>query len=136
MSEFNAHQLKIKEMFNRDELRRLEKAAKDKNKTKLIDWANQFEDQLRQEYENAFKQELSDAIDNFVLTIVYTLHFNEKTKFGGKRIDDFMSDLFVTIDYFRTNEYSPEEYREQLLQDGINVINRKEKENDRRMERH
>lgn len=121
MSEFNAHQLKIKEMFNRDELRRLEKAAKDKNKAKLIDWANQFEDQLRQEYENAFKQELSDVIDNFVLTIVYTLHFNEKTKFGNARIKDFMDDLFSTIDLYRTEEYKPEEYRKILADDGIIV---------------
>lgn len=126
MSEFNAHQLKIKEMFNRDELRRLEKAAKDKNKTKLIDWANQFEDQLRQEYENAFKQELSDAIDNFVLTIVYTLHFNEKTKFGNARIKDFMDDLFSTIDLYRTEEYKPEEYRKILADDGIIVKKNKE----------
>ena len=126
MSEFNAHQIKIKEIFNRDELRRLEKAAKDKNKSKLTDWARQFEDQLREEYNKAYKEELSDAIDNFVLTIVYTLHFNEKTKFGNARIKDFMDDLFATINLYTTEEYKPEEYRKIHAKEGIIVKSSKE----------
>ena len=39
-----------------------------------------------------------------------------------------MEDLFITIDYFRTGEYNPEDYRKQLLDDGIKVISHKENE--------
>lgn len=52
-------------------------------------------------------------------TVRYTLHFNEKTKFGQARIDDFMEDLKVTIDNFRTGEFHVEDYEEQLGADGI-----------------
>lgn len=121
----------IKSVINRDELRRLEKAAKDKDKNKLKEWCRQFEQQVgflyEKAYEKEFRETLSDAIDNFILTIVYTLRYNQNTKFGKKRIDDFMQDLFVTIDMFRTGEYNPEEYREQLKNDGIIIKNCGEK---------
>lgn len=115
----NEHQLKIKKLFDKNELNRLERALKDKDKTKLTDWARQFENQLIDQYELAFKNELDKAIDNFILTIVYTLHFNEKTKFGSARIKDFMQDLFATIDLFTTEEYTAEEYKKILEKDGI-----------------
>lgn len=121
----------MKSIINREELRRLEKAAKDKDKNKLREWCRQFEQQIgflyQKAYEKEFKDSLCDAIDNFVLTIVYTLRYNENTKFGKKRINDFMEDLFVTIDMFRTGEYNPEEYREQLKKDGIIIKNCEEK---------
>lgn len=89
-------------LFNRNELRRLEKAAREKNKKHLLEWAKQFDDQVRKEYEHAFQQELGDAIENFFLAIAYSLRFSEKTKFGRKRINEFLDDLLITIDLFRT----------------------------------
>lgn len=119
---------KLKSLLNRDEIRRLEKAAKDKNKIKLATWAAQFENQIseyyRKDFEEKYKEELAQSIDNFILTIVYTLHFNEVTKFGGKRIDNFMKDLLETIDMFRRGEAEPEDYRKQLKEDGIIVKGR------------
>lgn len=112
---------KIKSLLNRDEIRRLEKAAKDKNKIKLAEWAYQFEEQISKHYEDYFIKELGHSIDNFILTIVYTLHFNEKTKFGNKRISDFMDDLLETIDMFRREEANPEDYRKELEKDKIYV---------------
>ncbi len=111
-------------IFDRNELRRLEKAAKDKNKMKLAEWAYQFEEQISKHYEQYFQEELGKSIDNFILTIVYTLHFNENTKFGNKRIADFMDDLLETIDMFRREEAVPEDYRKQLKEDGIIVEGR------------
>lgn len=112
----------FKSLINRDELRRLEKAARDKDKRKLVDWSVQFEEQLRQEYNREYQRELSDSIDVFILTIIYTLHFNEKTKFGNKRIKDFTDDLFETVDMFRRGEAVPDDYRKQLAEDKIYVI--------------
>ena len=111
--------------MDKNELRRLEKAAKEKNKQHLLEWGKQFEDQIRQEYERAFKQELAEAVDNFCVAIVYTLHFCELTKFGNKRINEFMDDMFETVDLFRTKEYNPTDYKEQLKQEGITIFNDK-----------
>jgi hypothetical protein len=86
---------------------------------------SQAERLIRQECEKEYKEELGKAIDTFILTIVYTLHYNEKTKFGNERIQDFMQDLLATIDNFTDGSYSPEEYREQLEKEGIKIINHK-----------
>ena len=117
---------KIKEIVNRNELRRLERAAREKDKKHLLEWAKQFEDQIRQEYENAFQKELGDAIDNFCIAIAYALRFSEKTKFGNKRIKEFMDDVFVTVDMFKKGEYSPEDYRQELIKSGITIFEKKE----------
>ena len=106
-------------LLDKNEMRRLQKAARDKNMDKIFDWARQLEIQLSQQYERSFQDELEDSIDTFILTIVYTLHFNQSTKFGKKRIGDFMDDLLETIDMFRRGEASPEDYKKQLKEDGI-----------------
>lgn len=111
-----------KKIVDMNEIRRLQKAARDKNINHLVDWFTQFDEQLRGEYNRAFEAELGDAIDNFILTIVYTLHFNECTKFGNKRINDFMEDLFETIDMFRRGEAVPDDYKKHLESEGIKII--------------
>lgn len=109
-----------------NEVRRLQKAARENNKQHLIDWLNQFDDQVRRDYEKAFQKELSEAIENFCIAIAYVLHFSEKTKFGEKRIKEFLDDTFVTVDMFRKGEYSPEDYKKQLSESGIKIFNKEE----------
>ena len=41
--------------MDRSEFRRLERAFKDKNKEKLFEWGQQFEDQIRREYERHYE---------------------------------------------------------------------------------
>ena len=53
-------------------------------------------------YEKKYQEDLDNAIEIFLLALKYTLHFNEKTQFGKARLNDFMQDLLVTVDYFRT----------------------------------
>lgn len=109
--------------MDRNELRRLQKAARDNNKFKLAEWATQFENQVRAElekrFEDYYQKQVSDTIDNFILAILYTLHFSENTKLGKKRLPDFMEDLFVSVDMFRTGEYNPNDYKEELEKCGI-----------------
>ena len=107
-----------------NEIRRLQKAAREKNISHLIDWLNQFDDQVRREYENTFQKELSEAIDNFCVGIAYALRFSEKTKFGEKRIKEFLDDIFITLDMFRKGEYSPEDYKKQLSESGIKIFDK------------
>lgn len=116
----------MKRTVDRNELRRLERAAREKDKKHLLEWAEQFENQIRQEYENAFQKELAEAIDNFCIAIAYALRFSEKTKFGNKRIKEFMDDVFVTVDMFTKGEYSPEDYRQELIKSGITIFEKKE----------
>lgn len=116
----------MKRTVDRNELRRLERATREKDKKHLLEWAEQFENQIRQEYENAFQKELAEAIDNFCVAIAYALHFSEKTKFGNKRIKEFMDDVFVTVDMFTKGEYSPEDYRQELIKSGITIFEKKE----------
>ena len=121
----------LENLFNRSELRRLERALKDKNRKCLAEWAGQFEQTISSRYEKYyekhFEKQLSDMVDTILLTIVYTLHFNESTKFGNKRIGDFVQDLLETVNNFNTGTYSPEEYKKQLDDDGIKVIKWKER---------
>lgn len=114
-------------LLDKNELRRLQKAAKDKNVEKLYDWARGLELQLCQQYERAFEDELADSLDNFIITIVYTLHFHDSTRFGNKRIKEFMRDLFETIDMFKRGEAKPEDYQKALAEDGI-IVKRKDDE--------
>lgn len=109
----------MRNLLTRNELRRLEKAAREKNKKYLMEWAMAYEDMIRIEYEKAYDDEIQNAINNFLVAIVYTLHFNEKTHFGSKKLLDFMDDLMVTIDMYRTGESKPDEYLDELAQCGI-----------------
>jgi len=109
-------------LFNSDELRRLQKAARDKDLSKVYEWGEQFEEQMRQEYERAYQKELGEAIENFLVAIAFTLHFNEKTKFGKIRLNDVMDDLMVTVNMFTNKEYNPEEYKKMLHDDGITMF--------------
>ena len=109
----------MRNLLNRNELRRLEKAAREKDKKHLMGWAMAYEDMLRREYEKAYEDEIQSAINNFLVAIVYTLHFNEKTRFGPKKLPDFMEDLMVTVDMYRTGEYKPDEYLDELAKCGI-----------------
>lgn len=116
----------VKSVVTRDELRRLQKAAREKDIKHLGDWATQFEKQICQEYEKEFQKQLSHAIDDLYIALGYTLKFSETTNFGPKRFKEFMDDLFATIDNFRTGAYNPEEYKQILKENGIEMLSNKE----------
>ena len=109
--------------MDRNEIRRLQKAAREGDRLTLGAWGAQFEaqirEQLRIEFNNMYQEEIAESIDNLLVALAYTLHFNEDLKLGPKRLPSFMEDLFVTIDMFRTGEYTPLEYKEELEKAGI-----------------
>lgn len=112
-------------LVSREELRRLEKAAREKDKTKLIDWIRSFESQLdnkyRHDYETAYQLEVNNTIQNTFSAIVYALYFSEENYIDKENIADFMADLFVTLDMFRTGEYTPQEYRDILAKERVSI---------------
>ena len=113
----------MKSLISREWIRRLEIAAREKKKDKLYEWIISYEDQLnnilRREYEKAYQDELHCSIQNTFIAIAYTAYYSEESYIDKKNIADFMSDLFTTIDMFRTGEYRPEEYKEILAKENV-----------------
>lgn len=112
-------------ILSRDELRRLEKAAREKDKRKLADWIKAFEVQidtmLRKDYEQQYFNEVQNSLDNALTAVAYTAYFSEESKVDKENIADYMADLFITLDMFRTGEYRPEEYADILKGEGITL---------------
>ena len=122
--EINSQQLELRDMeiarlFDKNELRRLEKAAREKDKAKLVEWGKNFEKRVIDLYEKEYLNIIQESINTLLLTIIFSLHFNEKTKFGNKRINDFMKDLIEVVNGFTRGEFSPQEYEEMLNKDNI-----------------
>ncbi len=86
----------------------------------------QLEDKIKKFYGDKFEHDLKQSIEWYIIAIAYTLHFNEKCKFGKKRLQDVMDDLVATVDMFNRGEYSPDDYVQQLKDDGIILNNREE----------
>jgi len=117
--ELELRDFEIAKLFDKNELRRLEKAAREKDKHKLIEWGTSFEKRIIELYEQEYIKILQEGINNYMLVMIYSLHFNEKTRFGKKRIDDFMNDFMATVNGFTTGEFKPEEYEDMLKEDNI-----------------
>lgn len=105
--------------LNRDEFRAIKSFSKEQMEKWLQNYYNKVYNKLRKEFDNAYKDELDNSIQNFIIAIGYTLHFNENISLQHDELASFMEDLFVSVDLFRTGEYNPEDYREQLKEDGI-----------------
>ena len=107
--------------LNRDEVRNLKSFSREQMEKWLQGYYNITYNSLRKEFEAEYKDELDSSIQNFITTIAYTLHFNEDVHLDPDELAGFMDDLFVSVDLFRKGEYNPEDYREQLREDGIEI---------------
>lgn len=115
----------ILKMFDKNELRRLERCIKDKNKNKVFEWGQEFERRLNEEFNKQYKERyinvFRERLKDLDIAVIYALHFNENTKFGNKRLKDFMDDLAATMRGFYQNEFSRDEYEKMLEDDGIKL---------------
>ena len=107
--------------LNRDEYRTIKGMSKEQMEKWLQGYYNVIYNNLRKEFEDAYKDELDSSIQNFITAIAYTLHYNEEVHLQRDELVSFMDDLFVSVDMFRRGEYKPEEYEEQLKEDGIEI---------------
>ena len=105
--------------LSRDEFRALKGFSKEKMEKWLQGYYNVTYNSLRKEFNDAYKDELDSSVQNFITAIAYTLHYNEDVHLQHDELNSFMEDLFVSVELFRKGEYRPEEYREQLKEDGI-----------------
>lgn len=107
--------------LNRDEYRNLKSFSREQMEKWLQGYYNVTYNSLRKEFESAYKDELDSSVQNFITAIAYTLHYNEDVHLQHDELNSFMEDLFVSVEMFRKGEYNPEEYREQLREDGIEI---------------
>lgn len=113
-------------MFDTNELNRLHRCAKNKDKKEIIKWGQEFEDRLNKKYYEIYKKQymiwLEETFKDLDVALMYTLHFNESTKFGNKRLKSVMDDLAVTMRGFYRKEFNRKEYNKMLKDDGINIL--------------
>lgn len=116
---------KINELFDTNELNRLQRCAKNKDKKEIIKWGQDFERRLAELYRKKFTdhylKQYEERLKDVDTALMFTLHFGESTKFGNKRLKETMDDLAATIKGFYSGEYNREEYRRMLRQDGIRI---------------
>jgi len=115
----------ISKMFDTNELNRLQRCAKNKDKKEILKWGQDFEKRLAEFYRNRYKdyylEQYAERLKDVDTALMYALHFGEATRFGNKRLKEVMEDLSVTIKGFYNGEYNRKEYREMLIKDGIKI---------------
>ena len=107
--------------LGRDEFRRLKSFSREQMEKWLQGYYNVTYNSLRKEFNDAYKDELDSSVQNFITAIAYTLHYSEDVHLQHDELNSFMEDLFVSVEMFRKGEYNPEDYREQLREDGIEI---------------
>lgn len=105
--------------LSREEFRNLKSFSREQMEKWLQGYYNVTYNSLRKEFNDAYKDELDSSVQNFITAIAYTLHYNDDTNLKHDELNSFMEDLFVSVEMFRKGEYKPEEYKEQLKEDGI-----------------
>ncbi len=115
----------IEKMFDTNELNRLQRCAKNKDKKEIIKWGRDFEQRLSELYHKRYKeyylQEYAERLKDIDTALLYVLHFGESTKFGNKRLKDTMEDLSVAMKDLHKGTFKRAEYREMLSKDGIKI---------------
>ena len=115
----------MESLVSRNELRRLEKAVKDKDKVHMADWIKAFEDQIqsmmRLEYENKYQDEIQCSVQNMLTAIVFTLYYSEETIIDRDNIGEVMEKLYNIFDFFSTGKYKPKDYKDKLAEAGIYI---------------
>lgn len=118
---------KKESLLDTNEINRLQRAAKNKDKKEIIKWAENFEDAINDKYYNYYRKQLGEWIErasndiafDWEVMMTYALHFDPKTKFGFKRVYSFMESVRELVRGLNRNEFSRDEYIKELKAEGI-----------------
>lgn len=115
----------ISNLFDTNELNRLQRCAKNKDKKEIIKWGQDFERRLSELYHKRYKEyyikEYEERLKDVDTALLYLLHFGEATKFGNKRLKETMNDLAITLKDLHNGQFNRNDYREMLIKDGIKI---------------
>ena len=116
----------IVKMFDTNELNRLQRCAKNKDKNEIRKWGLDFEHRVNEKYYELYKKQyiiwLEETFKDLDIALMYTLHFNEQTNFGNKRLKSVMDDIAEALRGFYKKEFNREEYKKMLEEDGIKLM--------------
>ena len=116
----------IVKKFDTNELNRLQRCAKNKDKNEIKKWGQDFEHRVNEKYYELYKKQymiwLEETFKDLDIALMYTLHFNEYTKFGNKRLKSVMDDIGEALRGFYKGEFKREEYKKMLKDDGIKLM--------------
>jgi hypothetical protein len=91
----------------------------------IYEWGKEFEltvrSEIKREMEHQYQIDLLRAVNYFIISIAFVLHFGETTRFGKKRLGLVLNEIELTVDMFNKKEYSPKDYVKMLKDDGINL---------------
>lgn len=106
-------------MLSREDYRRIKGYSKEEM-TRWLDYhENMLYNLIRKDFEKAYQDEIENSVSNFLIAIWYTLHYNEEVHLNRDELASFMDDLYVSVDLFRKGEYKPDDYKQQMEEDGI-----------------
>lgn len=106
-------------MLSREDYRRIKGYSKEEM-TRWLDYhENMLYNLIRKDFEKAYQDEIENSVSNFLIAIWYTLHYNEEVHLKRDELASFMDDLYVSVDLFRKGEYKPDDYKQQMEEDGI-----------------
>ena len=105
--------------LNREDYRRIKNYSRDEMEKWLDYHESMIYNILRKEFEKNYQDEIENSISNFLIAIWYTLHYNEDLHLKNDELASFMEDLYVSVDLFRKGEYKPDDYKQQMEDDGI-----------------
>lgn len=112
-------------LFDTNELNRLQRCAKNKDKKEIIKWGQEFENRLNKMYYEEYKKRytiwLEQTFKDIDTALIYTLHFSEDIKYNNEQIRSIMDDLSATMKGFYNGEFSREDYNKMLKKDGIDI---------------
>lgn len=112
-------------LFDTNELNRLQRCAKNKDKKEIIKWGQEFENRLNKMYYEEYKKRytiwLEQTFKDIDTALIYALHFSEDTKYNNEQIRSIMDDLSATMKGFYNGEFSREDYNKMLKKDGIDI---------------
>ena len=79
----------IEKMLDTNEINRLHRAAKNKDKKEIIKWAQDFEARLSELYHKRYKEhyleEYKEILKKIDTALLFSLHFGEDTHFDNHK---------------------------------------------------
>lgn len=118
--------------FNTNEINRLQRCAKNKDKKELIKWGQNYDEFLNKKYYEKYKKQytkwVEETFKDLDIALSYTLHFCESTKFGKQRIKSILEDVYQTMKGFYTHEFSRDDYIQMLKKDKIILFEEEKKD--------